>query len=203
MIFLYVAVFCLLFIPLPCLPTKGMYHADYISQERTLPIKGIFVLLVFFRYSKDYFDFQNTLSDGMFLLLDGLSAQLIVAPFLFYSGYGIFESIKKKEREYIKGFPKKRLLKTWAHFAICVSCFLIYNLITDKHYSVTKILMSFIGWDSIGNSNWLMFDTFALYIIIYLGMMPLKEPDSDIGLAVITTLSIILGIFLYFFKEAW
>jgi hypothetical protein len=31
----------------------------------------------------------------------------MVVPFLFYSGYGIFEQVKKKGNGYIGSFPKK------------------------------------------------------------------------------------------------
>ena len=38
--------------------------------------------------------------------------QLMVTMFLFYSGYGVMESIKRKGDDYIKSFPKKRILTT-------------------------------------------------------------------------------------------
>ena len=43
---------------------------------------------------------------------------LMVTMFLFYSGYGVFESIKKKKEKYINTIPKRRFLKTLINFAI-------------------------------------------------------------------------------------
>ena len=39
-----------------------------------------------------------------------------MAMFLFYSGYGVYESIKRKGTPYIDNFSKNRLLKTFIEF---------------------------------------------------------------------------------------
>lgn len=40
--------------------------------------------------------------------------------FLFYSGYGIMESIKNKGEKYISTVPKKRILNVLVNFDIAV-----------------------------------------------------------------------------------
>lgn len=40
------------------------------------------------------------------------AGQLIVVMFLFYSGYGVMESVRSKGTAYIKSIPFKRVLST-------------------------------------------------------------------------------------------
>lgn len=165
MILLYLAFVSLVFIPFPRFGNEGG-SAGYLSKEAALPIKGLSLIFVFFRHFQQYVKLSDSILDRCFLYIDGISGQLIVVMFFFYSGYGIYESIKIKQSSYIRGFLKKRFLPVWFNFAICICFFLIFNLIAGRQKDLTTILLSFTGWTSIGNSNWFMFVTFVLYILI-------------------------------------
>lgn len=177
---------------------------DYISSEKTLPIKGIFIIIVFLSHCNGQTSFNYFLDKPMLLLLKWL-LQSIVAIFFFYSGYGIYERIKNdNNKEYIKKFPKYRLLKTWINFAIAIVSFLIIDVIigTINNYSIKTILLSFIGWDSIGNSNWFMFVTFVLYLLIIISFNIFKK-DSKKGILLTTILTIIYMFIIYKLKPTW
>ena len=98
MIFAYIILFALFFID--CKPQfiKNGINERFLEKEQTLPIKGVFVLLVFFRHFRGYVDMDYGVLNHLFVLLDSRSSQLIVTMFFFYSGYGIFEQIKKKQK---------------------------------------------------------------------------------------------------------
>lgn len=83
--------------------------------------------------------------------------------FLFYSGYGILESYKNKPT-YKDTFFKKRFLKTLLHFDIAVLLFVVLAIVLDKEYTFGQYALSFTGWESIGNSNWFVFDILAIYL---------------------------------------
>lgn len=194
MIIPFLALIALLFIPLPKIKSlvKGNeYHEDYLTPDATLPIKGFFVVLVFFRHSREYVTLSISVLNLLFLYVDHYSGQLIVAAFLFYSGYGIYESIKVKGAKYIESFPRKRLFRTWLRFAVCVSFFLVYNLAAGIDYPVKTILLSYTGWESIGNSNWYMFVVFILYIVTYISFRFISDKKSLSALLIFTFLSIL------------
>ena len=93
---------------------------------------------------------------------------------------------------------------------ICVSFFLIYDLIVGKAYDIGTILLSFIGWESIGNSTWFMFVTFVLYLLIYFVFsIHQKKSKTDrnklvIPLVVFTLAVCAFAIVLHFVKnEGW
>ena len=138
-------------------------------------LNGIFVGLIFFHHFSDYAIIGNKLYNTFFTLL----GQMIVSSFLFISGYGIFESIKNK-KDYLKQFPKKRFLKLFINFSIAIIMFIIYNLIVGNVYDLKTILLSFIGWTSIGNSDWYIFATFFLYICILFSFNIVKRKEVSI-----------------------
>lgn len=156
---------------------------NYISKENSACIKGIFIILVFFSHIRSYMSF-NFYGDNIVIQIIKYVGQLMVTMFLFYSGYGIFENIKRNKEKYIKSFPKKRILKTFLEFALAIITFLICNLLANRQYNVKTILLAFTGWTSIGNSNWYMFVIFSLYIITFISFSIFKKNDK---LSILTT----------------
>ena len=132
------------------------FNADYISKNKTNSIKGIFILLVFINHSVSYmtnYEYNNNSIGDFLFSLCGIG-QLVVVMFLFYSGYGVGESCKKKGLSYIKSIPKHRVLGTLLNFDIAVSVFILMNLLLGLPLTIQRCLLSLIGWDYVGNSNW-------------------------------------------------
>ncbi len=160
---------------------KG-FNSEYISCNLTLSIKGIFVILVFCRHYIQYVTFEDNLLDRLFIYVDNLLGQLIVVMFLFYSGYGIMTQIQKATgRMYIKSFLKHRFLPVWLSFVICICLFIFVNISLGQinKYSLGWIALSFTGWTSIGNSNWYIFDTLVLYLIVYVSFSLFEAGKSN------------------------
>lgn len=149
-------------------------NIEYMSIRNTTCIKGIFILLVFYRHIASYVKFNGNL-DFRANMLNSFMGQLIVTMFLFYSGYGVFESIKKKKQEYINEFPVKRILKVLIEFDIVIILFWIVNTFFGKRYGLKQMLLTFIGWDGIGNSNWYIFCILITYTFTYIGFKVYKN----------------------------
>lgn len=143
------------------------FAQDYISKDKTSAIKGIFVALILFSHGKQYMTLGGVYDDP-YLALQGHLGQMVVAMFLFYSGYGLMESIKRKGYDYVRSIPLKRFPSVLLNFDIAIVLYLILGLFLGKRYGIKTILLSLIGWESVGNSNWYMFAIFALYILTFL-----------------------------------
>lgn len=139
-----------------------------LNKEQTTCINGIFVLFVFLSHFGQY----ETMPWNWLLL--GLG-QLMVAPFLFYSGYGIMEQIQRRGSVYIDGMPRKRILKFYIHFCMALCIYLALSFLLDKDYSLSRIIWSFTGLCSIGNSNWYVFAILAMYSIVYISFKQCKK----------------------------
>ena len=199
MIFLFLFIIFLIFYKSQF--NKNGFNDDYLSKDKTLAIKGLFVILVFIRHCFSYLDLK-TIIDRPIEILDLFLAQSIVSIFLFYSGYGIYEQIKKNKILYIKAFPLKRLSKLFIDFIFAIITFLFINkmLGTLNQYSLKTILLSFIGWESIGNSNWYIFYTFITYIFIIIAFNIFKNNDKR-AIIFIIFLTLIYSILMLKFKN--
>lgn len=175
------------------------FNKNYLSMTSTNCVKGIFILFVFFSHAMQYITVDHWYDSTILYLRNNLN-QLIVVLFLFYSGYGIYESFKRKKVKYINQFPKNRILKTLFHFDVAILCFVILNLFLNNEMSVKQVLLSLIGWDSVGNSNWYIFDILILYLITYVS---LKSFSGKKALLCVWIQTIIFALLLSLYKNDW
>ncbi len=167
----------------------GQFYEDYLSKEKTAAINGLFTLLVFMRHVLGYVTISGSL-DTAYQSFDRFLSQAVVSTFLFYSGFGILESIKKKKLKYVREIPLKRFFKVFYHMEIAILIFLIVGLCLKKQFSVKQILLSFVFWDSLGNSNWYIFAILALYLIVFISFL-IARGNEYIGTALVCGMSVL------------
>lgn len=154
-------------------------NKDFLSKEKTDSIKGVFILIVFLSHISEYFATAgadlSAWHNRLLFLIPKAFGQLMVVMFLFYSGYGVRESIKKKGSEYISRIPRKRVLNTLLNFDIAVVFFTIIGLLIGNDISISRFCLSLTAWDSVGNSNWYIFVILLCYILTFLNFRFLKS----------------------------
>jgi hypothetical protein len=176
------------------------FNTQYLSKDNTASINGIFVLFVFLRHFSQYITFSKY--DYLFDLVDTFLGQMIVVPFLFYSGYGIMISIINKGDSYIKTIPRKRFLKVWYHYMLAVGLFIIMNYALDINFGWEHNLLTLTGWDAIGNSNWYIMAMLFLYIFTFIAFSICKK-HYFIALCIVTLLSIAYIVVLSQYKSGY
>lgn len=72
----------------------GEFNTDYISRDQSTAINGLFTVLVFLSHVCNYISLDGNF-DKPYSTFKSYLLQMVVVPFLFYSGFGIMESIKK------------------------------------------------------------------------------------------------------------
>lgn len=144
---------------------KSEYADDYIAPHNTTLILGIMVVIVFFRHFSEQV-VVNNFSSQIFMMTEKLIVQLMVG--VFFSGYGIMTSYIAKGNKYIQTMPYRRILNVLFNFDLAVILFLITNIILGKTHSFGRNVLAFIGYESIGNSNWYIFATLVAYVIFIL-----------------------------------
>lgn len=174
-------------------------NPNYLDKNTTTIINGMMVITVFFSHFLSYITVSNVYDEYMVTIVHKIG-QLMVTSFLFYSGYGIYESIKNK-KDYMDSFFKKRFIPTFINFAIAVILFIIVNLILGNNYSISKILLSFTGWESIGNSNWYMLAIFVFYLLIILLFNKKIKLDNIYRIILLSILTVIYMYVVTRFKD--
>lgn len=193
----------LLVIVVACLKYRR-YNLNYISIQQTNTIKGIFIWLVFIGHILPYIVRVTTLDsifDKLALNLVNVLQQFVVVPFLFYSGYGVTNSIKNKGISYVNSIPRKRILNTMLNFAVAVSVFIGLNLIFSIPIGIKQVLLSFVCWDSVGNSNWYIFTICFCYLSSYISYKLFGYSKQSLFANV--TIIVLYVLILSRFKESW
>lgn len=172
----------------------SQFHADYMEPGQTGAIKGIFAVIVLFSHARTYFE-ATSLGDRLYCFpLDALG-QLMVVLFFFYSGYGILRAYRDKEN-YCRGFFRSRILKTLVHFDIAVFLYLILGLALGNYYYPKSYVFCWVGWFTIGNSNWFVCEMLLLYLAALAAMLLANRLNRS-GVAVcvtVTALSVLIGL---------
>lgn len=208
MILFFFAVIVLSFYKIQCIRPGAGLNAACLSPDRTTSIKGIFVLLVFLSHANNYLlsmpAYTADVLNQPYINFQSHLGQGVVVMFLFYSGYGVMESIKKKGTLYVHAIPKRRILKTLLHFDIAVLLYLFLDLAlgTLARRSPLTVLLAFTGWTSLGNSNWYIFAVLMLYLFTFIAFSRLAEKPAR-ALWVVTGFTAVYIAVLAFLKDAW
>ncbi len=157
---------------------ENRFFPDYSSQAKTKTINGIFTILIFFSHGISYLRMDGAL-DIPYFTMRRFMEQLVVVPYLFFSGYGIVESIRREKGfVYVREMPYKRLFRIWFHFSIAITLFVVLQIgIYERGYSIKDIFLAYTGWTSIGNSAWYMFAIFSLYIMVMVAFFVFRKSN--------------------------
>ena len=107
-------------------PCFRRVNENYISKDAIQPVKGLFILLVFLSHFSGYIN-RDMAVDGVYVMVRRWLGQMIVVPFLFYSGFGVSESIRKKGQAYLRMFPVRRIFNVAFQFAVAVAIYILYR----------------------------------------------------------------------------
>lgn len=176
---------------------------DILNRETTDTLKGLAIIVVFVDHIRGYL--SNTSlplwGDEQLLTLFGFITKYMVSLFLFYSGYGVTLSIIQKGEGYVKSMPQRRILPTLFNFDVAVVLFLLVDIILGISYPSKTICLSFLAWESIGNSNWYIFAILCCYLCSYIGS---RFSNKRINSIVITALLIFFYLIIVScLKEPW
>lgn len=165
---------------------KEQWNLKYMQQRDTNCIKGIFLFFVFGAHYLQYVNVSGKL-DLPYIWVNRFLGQGIVTLFLFYSGYGIYYSLKNKGLKYAEQMSRKRIIPVAVHFWAALILYFILNTVLGKEYSLQKNLLAFTGWTSVGNSNWYIFAVFWCYVFTWIIFGVWKKAKKQ-GLILVTVL---------------
>ena len=115
--------------------------------------------------------------------------------FLFYSGFGINESFKKRGIDYIKTLPIKAFI-LFLKFQIILLIFLIVNIfVLNNRITLKLYFFSIIFRASLGNSNWFAFTIIVFYIYSFISFLFVKK--NLYGIIILSFICFFHSIFVY------
>ena len=195
----------LYFLPARVRPTGS--NIDYLSKEGMAPVKGFFVLLVFATHFVQYVKLGGPWHSA-YLSIRGWMAQLVVVPFLFYSGYGVMTSILNRGWGYVDSLPSKRVLKVLFMFDVAVLLFIAVQYHLGHFYTLKKVAWTFLAWESIGNSNWYILAMLVLYLLTYCSFKATEHLESTkarhgVSLGILSLLTLLFAAILSKYRPGY
>lgn len=117
---------------------------------------------------------------------------LFVGIFFFFSGYGLYTSLKTKEN-YLKGFLKKRFVTILIPFYMCNLVFVVASCICGKKYQPLQLLYVLSGWSLINMHMWYIVEIAILYIVFFLIYRLIKNRTAATVVMSIFVIAMIAG----------
>lgn len=170
-------IFLLLFLLILPLWRLERQTGDCLSKDQTSAVNGFFVAAVFLCHAYQSllrplgYDFLGR-GDARFIwLFDSLFGGRLVVTFLAFSGFGLYEQIKRFGMPYVAQIPVKRCLVTYLNFAVAVAIFAVFDVCLRGGGGLKRIAWAFTGFTSLGNSNWYVVAIIFCYFFVWLSAM--------------------------------
>ena len=171
---------------------KNEWQENALSINNSRPIQGFAALAIIIHHLVQTI-FPNA---GVLNVFNDLGV-LFVGVFFFFSGYGLYTSLKTK-KDYLKGFLKKRLTTVLIPLYVCILLYMLSACIKGYSYSLPDFLATISGWILINSHMWYIIEITILYIafyIIYSLISNMKTATCVISVFVfvLTVFSLLLG----------
>ncbi|MBQ6271678.1 MAG: acyltransferase [Clostridiales bacterium] len=117
---------------------------------------------------------------------------LFVGIFFFFSGYGLYTSLKNKEN-YLKGFLKKRYVAILVPFYMCILVFTLALCACGTKLKGWEILRVLSGWTLINTHMWYIVEIAILYLVFFILYRLIKNRTAATILMTVFVLAMIGG----------
>lgn len=176
----------------------GKIFDDYMSVDNMQNIRGMLAILIVIHH------FSGMIEEKSVFFLFNHIGYLVVALFLFLSGYGLAYGVQNKPG-YINGvkFLYTRIPKLIIPYWVAVIIYAVGYLAAGEPITWKAILLSFVSFKNIVGSSWYIFELIVLYIIFFLSF---KIKKRKIALSVLFALVAACAIVFYIgdsFLEVW
>lgn len=176
----------------------GKIFDDYMNVDNMQSIRGMLAVLIVIHH------FSGMIEEKSMFFLFNHIGYLVVALFLFLSGYGLAYGVQNKPG-YISGvkFLYTRIPKLVIPYWVAVIIYAVGYFASGEQITLKAILLSFVSFKNIVGSSWYIFELIVLYIIFFLSF---KIKNRKIALSVLFALVAVCAIGFYFsdsFSDVW
>lgn len=134
------------------------------TNDKFISLRAVLAVMVVFGHTWSDNTYNNVIIDHVAAPFNN-TGYLDVAMFFFLSGFGTYESAKKK-KDYFEHFFRKKLIKIFIPYWLINFIYIFMALITEQQINIIKMLLSFI-WPIYNTSAWYVFAVALMYVIMY------------------------------------
>lgn len=154
------------------LPKKKEWQDEPLGMDSTKAIKGFATVSIIIHHLC-----QELMGRADVLAPFSEFGVLFVGIFFFFSGYGLYTSLKTKE-DYLKGFLKKRLTTILVPYFVCILVFIVSAFIRGRLFSPFGLLKALTGWDMLNQHTWYIVEITILYVAFFIIYKLIKNRNA-------------------------
>ncbi|MBR6483683.1 MAG: acyltransferase [Clostridiales bacterium] len=139
----------------------GQWQEEPLSLETSKAIQGFCAVAIIIHHLSQALEERA----GVLGFFSELGV-LFVGVFFFFSGYGLYTSLKTKEN-YLKGFLKKRLVTILIPFYVCILVFVAAACISGMKFKGLELLAVISGWTLLNSHMWYIVEIAILYLAFF------------------------------------
>ncbi len=155
---------------------KGEIHEDFLSLKVTKGIQGFAAVGIMLHHlAQNATEFGNV-SKGLIGIYNDFGV-IFTAIFFFFSGYGLYTSLKEKP-DYLNHFFRKRLSSVLVPFYMANTIYAVFFLIfSGEKLSALDLVAVFTGWLLLNNNLWFIVEIVFLYVGFYIFFKFIKNKN--------------------------
>lgn len=174
------------------------WNEDFLSLQTSKMLLGFFAILIVFHHLVQ----QSGSNDaGLLYILEDFGVGF-VGVFFFFSGYGLYESFKKKG-DYLKNFFKKRYPAVLIPAFTALLIFLAFDIIDGGITSPLDFIAKLTGWKLLNPHMWYIVEIAILYLLFFLAFRLIKNHTIALSLLFFCVLVMVAGSLLLGHGNAW
>ncbi len=139
---------------------SNSWQTDVLSKKKEVPTRGFLTLLIVVHHVV-----QQMNAPGILALFNEVGL-LCVACFFFFSGYGLMYNTDNNE-DYLKPNYFYKYIALLIPFYLTNICYLIYQWLTGRHFSIKEVIKYTFGFDLINSHAWYIITIAIFYCAFY------------------------------------
>lgn len=172
-------------------PRKQLHEEKGFSLDAMTSLKGMMALFVLCHHISQKKLFQETHTIPVFEHI----GFLFVGIFFLCSGYGLYKSFSTKEN-YLKDFPKKRILPIIVSYFVMILIYTVYYLNVGNNFTPLQWDLKLSGLILINSQAWYVYVIAIMYFAFYL--IYRNEKLRKYGVSLLFAIALVQGAWFVF-----
>lgn len=174
---------------------KGGWREGSLSLQSSKGLLGFCAVGIMLHHMSQTIYFANE-DVGILLFMVDIGV-CFVGMFFFFSGYGLYTSLRDKP-DYLKGFLRSRLPAVLAPFYLCNFVFILGSYLWGYEFQKGELVPYLTGAVLMNSQMWYIVEIFVLYLLFYVVFRLIGNRDAACAVYVVCTLllmglSLLLG----------
>ncbi len=174
---------------------KGRWREDSLSLHSSKGLLGFCAVGIMLHHMSQTIYFAGEDPGILYYMVD--IGVCFVGMFFFFSGYGLYTSLRDKP-DYLKGFLKKRLPAVLIPFYMCNFVFILGSFLWGYEFQKGELLPYVTGVILMNSQMWYIVEIFILYLLFYLLFRLIKNQNAacilyGVCVCILIVVSLLLG----------